>query len=536
MPTKSTGCIACRRRKIRCDEGRPGCARCTTYGIRCPGYSASRARGIEFKDQTTLTVQRAEHHYKTKTLSSPGSIESTATSPSALSEQGEYTSTHSDAESEHSTSRDIIAQKDIAFPSMKHVWSPDAERSQLYEEFISTYLPVVQKGAQNGHFTCYVTIARRRSEHPALERGMDAFSLVQLGSLYKDQRILQEAVRQYGIALRYVSASIARGDFLYNDDVLAAISCLTSCELYEEIAGDGEGWGRHVEGLNQLTAARGPQSFKSELSLLLYSNMRHGSLLYALISRKAPFMAAPAWRKLAFQSPLVRDQSTQFYDVAIQVPGVLQAHDEIDTGAPTAVTDIDQVLEESTRLDAELKNWYAEWQASSTIQNKNECELRPIEEFRAFTSLVPDRTFECAYRFPDFLVGYLYSVYWMVMFHLRSNIQSLHKLRHRILDDWYPPPTDTVPEDELLDYVLDLCRCIPTFVQPESNSAGNIGAFLPMRTAAMYFTERGHWQLLRWVGAVRNNMFVKGLAPPGVKNAGKEPSTPVASPKSSTSL
>lgn len=512
--------------------------RCATYGIACPGYSAGRSRAVEFKDQTTFTVQRAQQRYKGKALNSRESSESASASPSTWSELNEGSlspSTHRGIDPNNATSRALILPQSATTYSMASILSPNAERSQLYEEFITTYLPVVQKGAQNGHFTCYITIARQHSEHPALECGMDAFSLVQLGSLHKDQRLLREAVRQYGLALRYVSASIARGDFLYDDDILAAITCLTSCELYEEISIEGEGWGRHVEGLNQLAAARGPQSFKSELSLLLYSNMRHGALLYALISRKAPFMAAPAWRKLAFQSPLVRDQSTQFYDVAIQVPGVLQRHDEIDLNASTAMSDIDRVLEDSIRLEAELKGWYAEWQACSTIENQNYCELRPIDEFESFTTLVSDRTFEYAYRFPDFLVAYLYSVFQMVMFHIRSNIQSLQKLRHRILDDWYPQPSDAVPEDEILGYVLDLCRCIPTFVEPSSNSAGNIGIFLPMRTAAMYFTDRGHWQLLKWIGAVRNKVFVKGLAPPGIKNAGKEASELATSQQSSLS-
>lgn len=400
--------------------------------------------------------------------------------------------------------------------------SPSAERTQIYEEFLVTYLPTVKYGAQNGHFSFYQAIVQKQSDQPALERSMDALSLVQLGSLYRDQRLLKEAVRQYGLSLRHLHSCIARGDFLYDDDVLAAITCLAQCELYGDIGSVGEGWGKHVEGANQLVAARGPQSFRSELALLLYSNMRHGALLYAFISRKAPFLAAPAWRRLAFQSPLLRDESTKYYDVAIQIPGMLQAHDEIDLDSPTAVGDIDRVLEESTRLEMKLRTWYAERQAGAATGSRNDCELRPIDEFETFTSLVSDRTFDHAYVFPDFLVAYLYSIYWMAMYYLRANIQSLQKLRHRILEDWYPGSKAAVPEDELLGYILDLCQCIPFFVEPVSNSAGHIGIFMPMRAAALYFTEHSHWRWLKWVGEVKNNVFIKGLAPPGVKNAGRE--------------
>ncbi|RZA15489.1 MAG: Zn(II)2Cys6 transcription factor [Proteobacteria bacterium] len=38
MPVRSAGCFQCRKRKIRCDEKRPGCDRCKTHGVSCPGY------------------------------------------------------------------------------------------------------------------------------------------------------------------------------------------------------------------------------------------------------------------------------------------------------------------------------------------------------------------------------------------------------------------------------------------------------------------------------------------------------------------
>lgn len=34
-----TGCSACRRRHLKCDESRPGCHMCKTNGQACPGYT-----------------------------------------------------------------------------------------------------------------------------------------------------------------------------------------------------------------------------------------------------------------------------------------------------------------------------------------------------------------------------------------------------------------------------------------------------------------------------------------------------------------
>lgn len=38
---RSHGCMLCVRRRVRCDEGRPGCTKCATYGADCPGYDRS---------------------------------------------------------------------------------------------------------------------------------------------------------------------------------------------------------------------------------------------------------------------------------------------------------------------------------------------------------------------------------------------------------------------------------------------------------------------------------------------------------------
>ncbi|KIX03223.1 uncharacterized protein Z518_06775 [Rhinocladiella mackenziei CBS 650.93] len=42
-----TGCITCKRRRVKCDEGRPRCHRCTKAGRLCEGYANSPRSGSE---------------------------------------------------------------------------------------------------------------------------------------------------------------------------------------------------------------------------------------------------------------------------------------------------------------------------------------------------------------------------------------------------------------------------------------------------------------------------------------------------------
>ena len=41
-PKVHTGCGTCRRRKVKCDERKPQCRRCTKYGVECEGYRNKR--------------------------------------------------------------------------------------------------------------------------------------------------------------------------------------------------------------------------------------------------------------------------------------------------------------------------------------------------------------------------------------------------------------------------------------------------------------------------------------------------------------
>lgn len=53
---RSTGCARCVQRRVKCDEGRPGCGNCSKYGAHCPGY----VRGNKFvSGKHTIRARRS---------------------------------------------------------------------------------------------------------------------------------------------------------------------------------------------------------------------------------------------------------------------------------------------------------------------------------------------------------------------------------------------------------------------------------------------------------------------------------------------
>lgn len=492
MPTRSTGCATCRRRKIRCDEARPVCNRCATHGVPCPGYRSEKAGGIEFKDQTDLTVQRANDQYRTKSSTPPRRPWG---SPS-----------HSTFDTRlNSPERDGWA---LACTVPQTFTSPSMNRSQLMDTFMALYLP---RDMTNGNFTYMRILGELKSTQPALQESLDALTMVQIGSVHKSEVLLKQSTRSYAKAVGSLAKAIVQPDSLYNDEILAAVTILSTCEFFQEIAQHGDGWGKHVLGVQQILAIRGPQTLNTNLAFTLFHNSRNAALCHALIFRKAPFFAREDWLKVSREG-LNIDNATAFVDVAVKIPGLLEECDNMSrTGFN--VQDVDDLLAASSLLEVQMLGWLNSWHTSL---GKTPYNLVAIDDFKRFTSLCPDRTFKTGLRFPTFLIAYLQTLYWVCMFHLRKNTQDLQYVRLGL-----QPRTEIenlVGESELMSYVTSLCQSIPFFVEPQSSSTGSIGIFMPLRVAMMY--SREHWMLdiLRWCANVRDNVFVNGLFPP---NAGE---------------
>lgn len=254
---------------------------------------------------------------------------------------------------------------------------------------------------------------------------------------------------------------------------------------------------------------------KSDLSLALYVNARNNALMQGLISRKASYMATPEWQNLG------RRQGSNafaaiFYDTAIQVPGLLERCDLLRESAVVDVRILQAMLDDLSSLEKRLKRWLRGWESSAAAVGHQLRLLRPISHFVYFSTRCPDRTCSRAYHFPSFHVAYLHSLYWLCMHALRTSIQQMTILLANVDPDIPKRSCHDVSEEELLQHVLDLCRCMPFFCEPLTGSIGHIAIFLPMRVAATYFAPRGHWTWLKWIGAVRATVFTQGLSPPAV--------------------
>ncbi|OQO02365.1 hypothetical protein B0A48_11919 [Cryoendolithus antarcticus] len=371
----------------------------------------------------------------------------------------------------------------------------------FWNAFLDTHVPK-DCMLQCDPFSFYKTCMELPTTQPALLQGLDALSMVQVGSVAGDRRLLEQATNTYARALSALHSALSSPQLISDDHVLAAAMVLQMCEFYTDLASPkGLGWGSHILGVQNILFNRGQDSFRSDLSLQLFAHARSGALCHALLIRKSSPFAEPGWQAVA-QRMSRRDQSSAFHDIAVQVPGLLERYDNLEL----RVDAIDAIIAEAARIETDMRNWLA----SSDLHYSTQ----PISDFNNFATLCSDRTFGDAYMFANFMVASLYSKYWICLYFIRTTVRALHAAR--AIAGHGDAPGDAVQDEELLGYIVDLCHCIPYFCEAASCSIGNIGMFFPMRTAALYFIERGLETEAKWISQVRTNVLNKGLAPPSV--------------------
>lgn len=77
---RSKGCNTCKRRKVKCDEGKPGCQRCIRFGRECEGYGQRPPR-VRFANDVRRTTERDSQNQRRGDALAPRTSASASTLP-----------------------------------------------------------------------------------------------------------------------------------------------------------------------------------------------------------------------------------------------------------------------------------------------------------------------------------------------------------------------------------------------------------------------------------------------------------------------
>ncbi|KAI1129264.1 hypothetical protein F5Y10DRAFT_238576 [Nemania abortiva] len=230
----STGCELCRKRKIKCDEGRPSCRRCRTYGKPCPGYAD------QFHFRVDRTASKQERISQSQPRAQAPRQDQPPPPPNASSSQNVAQALG------RVTPPAIIPQPQLSYD----------EISVCY--FIRRFVTPEENDNLPGHLTFLPSLYKQDS-HGLLE--LATLSVAQMAAYnhFGGDKFRLQSYQNYGRALGALRKTIQSEDEVTDDRVLGAVLLLT---MFKDIG--EEGWGdpsEHAPGLFYLLQKRGVEQF-----------------------------------------------------------------------------------------------------------------------------------------------------------------------------------------------------------------------------------------------------------------------------------
>ncbi|KAL1895886.1 hypothetical protein Sste5346_004983 [Sporothrix stenoceras] len=307
---RSKGCGTCRRRRVKCDEGRPHCQRCEKAGITCSGY----AQHAQFVDETA--------RFKRDELRSQSSSQSQSQSQS----QSRDASPRRD---------EVQMQMEVQAASLAPAMSlrPD-EDTVIHTHLVARLLPRVSGPASPDILVSMVNyesaVSSLSTTVPLHKDALRALAAVYFGKVHHDTRIYDTGVRAYVRSLRRLRTALTDPVAVFDVETLASVLCLC---LYENVAlTEITGWLVHYDGIAHLIERRGPARHQSGFGHELFWHCRFAIVISALVRRRHCFLTRPEWRAISRQAPAAISDSVtspsvhteeNLMDLFARVPGIL---------------------------------------------------------------------------------------------------------------------------------------------------------------------------------------------------------------------
>lgn len=179
--SRSKACITCRRRKVKCDEGKPSCKRCLFRGSPCEGYDTQPM--LALKTQRALLKRWR-----------PGAGESS---------QREHQHVFAVSVSDNDLRPPRQTQRDetVTVPSVIH--SPGTIESRFFGLFLDDYWPTrLADNRSYNPWLCESLDIQDAQLTPTLNASLRAVAMTRVGRARDDPVITAEGKNLYVKALR----------------------------------------------------------------------------------------------------------------------------------------------------------------------------------------------------------------------------------------------------------------------------------------------------------------------------------------------
>ncbi|RAH51462.1 Zn(II)2Cys6 transcription factor [Aspergillus brunneoviolaceus CBS 621.78] len=325
----SGGCDTCRARKVKCDETRPVCLRCTKARRTCAGYRDQLS--LWFQDESDATVQ------KVKALDKSGSNDSAPPTTAAVA----------------------IRQAAAQVYRLQHLtFSIPVFDFALDHIFQATCLFLKSYSWLN--VSCLVEQSQTHAlsiGEKAMMTGIASVGLANLANLHNSRPFRISSRSEYTTALQLTNAALCDPVAVKEDTTLTAVACLS---LYEIICCDKESsllsWYEHARGIAALLELRGEEQLHRETGLQMFQVLRNEVLIGCLQkrTRMPPTLIRTPYRPNSTAQSYCADRLVEI------AAGLCELQVQM---SEEAVTDSVRILTLAMKLESKLENFSKELSA-----------------------------------------------------------------------------------------------------------------------------------------------------------------------------
>ncbi|KAL4886783.1 hypothetical protein BJY04DRAFT_77541 [Aspergillus karnatakaensis] len=354
IPYTSTGCNTCRRRKVKCDETKPECLRCTKYGHQCTGYERKKV----FVHRGGTAAEKSQKLASDPTVS-------------------------------------LIRPSKPGIPRLNV--KPEL-RSQLLTAFIDAYIPQREYlhdiAAQ--HLLHTLPSLTGSGGSAILERAAICLSTGLLAKQNQDERLLQYSNMLYGNTLVALNSKITSGAKL-GQDILYTTIVLQNYELVNCSPPGFGAWIAHVQGGIAVSTQTSTHKEKTLAEKLFYRQMKFVTLCDAVGKRKPPYLyKTRLWMSGSSETGDSRDPLDELMDLLAECCAIMERVDRFANAQPGSSektrTIGEQILLDSLTLEENLHQVCVSMQQKLGAPKASPFDGLPQGDFRNSlrTDLFPD--------------------------------------------------------------------------------------------------------------------------------------------------
>ncbi|EWY83117.1 hypothetical protein FOYG_12969 [Fusarium oxysporum NRRL 32931] len=319
VPGRSKGCNTCRKRRVKCDETKPVCLRCTKGGFECLGFNRERLwhhTSTAPFPRDKVSLQNASHSGHKATPSTMSRVASPPPEMSLIAFQGDFC---------------------FAFMFSNFVW----------RSYGTPWLDQAAAG-KLGSLSLDAT---------------KALSEANFGRSNHKPDIELKGVVQYGKCLKTLAGALGSSAVQGGQHLLVPILVLL---MHAASYADQTGAVFHLRGLARLLHLCGPEVFQAQPFLNAFEATRATLLVASLYGKQRLFLEEERWRMVPYaRNKGFKTPQSQLLDILVVVPGILQDHEATQSMDDDGPNSRAELLERVEKQLVALYLWRWQWQARS---------------------------------------------------------------------------------------------------------------------------------------------------------------------------